>query len=186
MPIIQAHVLEGYSPADKSRLTSALTDAVRLVIPAPDEAVTVMIHEMVPENYARGGKSRTAAPALPDPKEIALGFLKAMEARDISAAEAMLAPEFRMTFPAAPALSSINDLIDWAKERYRFVKKTIASSEAFHHEGCAVVYIKGTLSGQWPDGTLFEGIRFIDRFEIKGGKLISQEVWNDIAKDRAK
>jgi hypothetical protein len=49
-----------------------------------------------------------------------------------------------------------------------------------------VVYIKGTLSGEWPDGTPFEGIRFIDRFEIKGGKLISQEVWNDIAEERAK
>ena len=61
MPIVEAHILEGYSPAEKSRLTAALTDAVRLVVPAADEAVTVMVHEMPAENYARGGKSRTPA-----------------------------------------------------------------------------------------------------------------------------
>lgn len=45
MPIVEAHILEGYSPSDKSRLTSALTDAIRFVVPAPDEAITVMLHE---------------------------------------------------------------------------------------------------------------------------------------------
>ena len=55
MPIIEAHILGGYSPAEKSRLTMALTDAVRFVVPAGDDAVTVMVHEMAPENYARGG-----------------------------------------------------------------------------------------------------------------------------------
>lgn len=186
MPIVEAHILEGYSPIEKSRLTAALTDAVRFVVPAGDEAVTVIIHEMAPENYARGGRSRTPAPALPDPKEIALGFLKAMEAREIEAAEAMLAPGFRMHFPGTPPMASIEELIDWAKDRYRFVKKTVTSTEAFHSNGCAVVYVIGTLAGEWPDGTPFEGIRFIDRFEVKGGKLISQDVWNDIAEERAK
>ena len=42
MPIIEAHILEGYSPKEKSRLTAALTDAVRFVVPATDEAETVM------------------------------------------------------------------------------------------------------------------------------------------------
>ena len=186
MPIVEAHILKGYSPTEKSRLTSALTDAVRFVVPASDEAVTVMVHEMPPENYARGGKSRAPAPALPDPKELALSFLKAMEARDVDAAETMLGTGFRMTFPGTRPMASIEELIDWAKDRYRSVKKSITSVEAFHLDGCAVVYVIGTLSGEWPDDTLFEGIRFIDRFEIKGGKLISQDVWNDIAEERGK
>jgi hypothetical protein len=38
----------------------------------------------------------------------------------------------------------------------------------------------------WPDGTPFEGIRFIDRFTIRDGKLADQLVWNDIAEVQAK
>ncbi len=183
MPIVEAHILEGYSSEEKSRLTKALTDAVRLVVPASDDAVVVMVHEMVPENYARGGRSRSPAPARPDPEKIALDFLSALEARNIKTAEAMLASDFQMSFPGAKPMTTIAELIDWAKNRYRFVKKTIASTDVFHKEGCAVVYVIGTLSGEWLDGTSFEDIRFIDRFKIKDSKLIFQDVWNDIAEE---
>ena len=186
MPVVEAHILEGYSPSEKSRLTLALTDAVRFVVPADDDAVTVMVHEMPWENYARGGSSRTPAPALPDPTQIALDFLTALQARDIEKAEAMLATDFQMRFPGTQPFASIEELIDWTKDRYRFVQKTITSTEAFHTNGHAVVYITGTLAGEWPDGKPFDGIRYIDRFEIKSGKLTSQEVWNDIAEERAK
>jgi len=186
MPIVEAHILEGYSPEERLRLAAALTNAIRLVVPASDEAVTVMLHEMAPENYARGGTSRSPAPANPDPKQVALAYLAAMEARDIDAAEAMLATGFRMTFPGTKPMSNISELIDWAKHRYRFVKKTNETVEAFYEGDCSVVYISGTLSGEWPNGEAFAGIRFIDRFEIKGEKLISQDVWNDIAEERQK
>ena len=43
------------------------------------------------------------------------------------------------------------------------------------------VYVTGTLHGERPDGTPFEGIRFIDRFEVKAGKILKQDVWNDLA-----
>ena len=46
MPIVQLHVLEGYTKDDKQRLGEALTDAVRLVVPATPELVTVMISDM--------------------------------------------------------------------------------------------------------------------------------------------
>ncbi|MBT8459750.1 MAG: tautomerase [Boseongicola sp.] len=185
MPIVETHILEGYSPEEKSRLTAALTDAIRFVVPASDEAVTVMIHEMAPENYARGGRSRTPAPALPDPKQIALDFLTALQKRDIDAAQINLAADFRMVFPGSKPMATIAEMIDWAKDRYRFVKKTITSTEAFHQDGCAVVYVIGTLSGEWMNGDPFEGIRFIDRFAIKDGKIILQDVWNDIAEERS-
>ena len=87
MPIVEAHILEGYSPSDKSRLTSALTDAIRFVVPAPDEAITVMLHEYPSEAYARGGQHRQPAPALPDPTQIVRDYLAAMEARDLEIKE---------------------------------------------------------------------------------------------------
>ncbi len=185
MPVVETHLLEGYAHEDKSRLTTALTDAVRLVIPAPDEAITVMLHEYPAEAYARGGQHRQPAPALPDPAKIVTDYLTAMEARDLDTAQSALSSEFQMVFPGTPPMTSLTELIDWAKGRYRFVRKSNEAVEAFHSAGVAVVYVRGTLAGEWPDGSAFEGIRFIDRFEIAGGKIIRQDVWNDIAEVRA-
>ena len=44
-----------------------------------------------------------------------------------------------------------------------------------------MVYCSGTLFGVWNDGSAFEGIRFIDRFEVVNNLLTRQEVWNDVA-----
>jgi len=76
VPVLKIHLLEGYSDADKIRLCEGLTDAVRLVVPAPPEAVTVMIHEMRAADYMRGRQMRTPAPARPDPSGIVKQFLK--------------------------------------------------------------------------------------------------------------
>ena len=185
MPIVEAHILQGYSPTEKSRLTSALTDAIRFVVPAPDEAITVMLHEYPSEAYARGGQHRQPAPALPDPAQIVRDYLAAMEARDLDTAQAMLGDGFQMVFPATQPMTRLSELIEWSKGRYKFVKKTYDGFDAMH-SGVAVVYARGTLYGEWMDGTPFEGIRFIDRFEISGGKITRQDVWNDMAEVRAK
>jgi hypothetical protein len=42
------------------------------------------------------------------------------------------------------------------------------------------VYCFGTLYGELLDGTPYSGIRFIDRFTVKDGKLVDQNVWNDM------
>jgi hypothetical protein len=44
-----------------------------------------------------------------------------------------------------------------------------------------VVYSVGTLYGEWPDGTPFEGNRYVDRFEVHNGKITKMDVWNDSA-----
>ena len=185
MPIVEAHILEGYTAEEKTRLTSALTDAVRFVVPAPDEAITVLLNEYPEDAYARGGRHRKPAPALPEPTKIVMEYLGAMERRDLVAAQSALADSFEMIFPGTGPMTSLTELIGWAKNRYRFVKKTTEAVEAFHSRGVAVVYIRGTLSGEWPDGTPFEGIRFIDRFEVSHGKITNQLVWNDLAEVRA-
>jgi hypothetical protein len=45
----------------------------------------------------------------------------------------------------------------------------------------AVVYNTGTLYGAWPDGTEFEGNRYLDRFVVRAGKIVRMDVWNDSA-----
>jgi hypothetical protein len=52
--------------------------------------------------------------------------------------------------------------------------------ESWRGDG-AVVYVSGHLSGVFHNGDTFEGIRFIDRFEVVDGKIERQDVWNDLA-----
>lgn len=186
MPTVEIHLLEGYDASAKQRLGGAVTDAVRLVVPAPADLVTVMIHDMPRDNYYRGRVNRTPAPAKPDPSQIVQDYLAAMEARELDTAQAMLGEGFEMQFPGTPPMTSLQQLVDWAKPRYRFVRKTYDGFEALQTPGdAAVVYCRGTLSGEWPDGTAFSGIRFIDRFEVTGDKITKQDVWNDIAETKA-
>ncbi|MBR9651323.1 tautomerase family protein [Thalassovita aquimarina] len=185
MPIIETHVLKGYSGEVKTRLGRALTDAVRLILPASPDAVTVMFHEMEEADYMRGGEHKKPATPLPDPCDTIRDYLGAMEARDLDKAQAMLGDGFVMNFPGAQGMTTLQDLIEWSKPRYRFVKKTYEGFEALQSGDVTVVYSTGTLYGEWPDGTPFEGIRYIDRFELTGGKITKQDVWNDIAEVRA-
>ena len=54
MPVIELTLIEGYNEPTRRRLGESLTDAVRGVIDAPLEGVTVAIHEVKAENYMRG------------------------------------------------------------------------------------------------------------------------------------
>ena len=182
MPVIEVHLLEGYSGDDKRRLGEALTDATRLVVPASADLVTVMIHEMPASNYYRGRTSRSPAPALADPCAIVEEFLQCLGNRDLERARTFVAEDFVMFFPAAPAMHQFEELIAWSKTRYRTIETTMEGIEAMHTAGEeTVVYCRGTLSGTWTDGAPFSGIRFIDRFELIDGRITRQEVWNDIA-----
>lgn len=186
MPVLELHLIEGYTGEDKRRLGEALTDAVRFVVPAQPDGIVVMIHEMKHDAYFRGRGTKTPAPALPDPARLVSDFLALMEARALDQAQRLLGEGFTMQFPGADPMTKLSELIEWAAPRYQFVKKTYVGIEAMQSEGrAAVVYARGTLSGKWPDGTAFQDIRFIDRFEVIGGKLIRQDVWNDIAEMKA-
>ena len=44
-----------------------------------------------------------------------------------------------------------------------------------------MVYSLGTLYGAWPDGTPFEGNRYVDRYVVSHGLITEMDVWNDSA-----
>lgn len=184
MPVVEIHLIEGYDDSTKARLGQALTDAVLQVVPAAPDAVTILTHEVSPAGYMRDGKPRSPAPALPDPKAIVGEFLAAMERRDLTAAEQFLGAGFQMTFPGGVRMTRLPELVDWAKERYRSVTKTYDGFDVAAGDHGALVFCFGTLSGEWPDGTAFDGIRFIDRFEMQGGLIVRQDVWNDLGEVR--
>lgn len=185
MPIVEIHLIDGYSDEAKARLGQVLTGAVASVVPAAPEAITVLMHEIAPSAYMRGGTQRSPAPALPDPAETVRAYLQAMEARDLDAAKSYLAEGFQMTFPSGKTLTSLEELVDWSRTRYSFVKKTFARFDTAATLDGIVVYCHGTLAGEWLDGTAFDGVRFVDRFTVTGGKLSDQQVWNDLAEARS-
>ena len=180
MPIVTIDLLQGYDADTKARIGTSVTDALLGIIDAPPEVFTVMIRDLDPDGYFRGGQRRSPGPALPDAAGVVHAYLAAMEARDLPAARAHLGDGFTMTFPGGITMQTLEELIAWSKPRYRFVKKTYDRFDAMG----ALVYCFGTLHGEWPDGTPFSGIRFIDRFELSAGKIIRQDVWNDMGEVR--
>lgn len=122
----------------------------------------------------------------PTASETVRAYLAAMERRDLEAASCFLVDGFKMTFPGNVSFSEIGELVAWGRKRYKFVNKTYDSFDELQNNGMAVVYCYGTLNGEWPDGTQFSGIRFIDRFEVKDQLLLDQRVWNDLAETQAR
>lgn len=57
MPIVEVTIMEGRSTAQKRAMVAAVTQAVSETMTAPVGAVRVVIHELVPEHYAIGGKT---------------------------------------------------------------------------------------------------------------------------------
>lgn len=112
---------------------------------------------------------------------IVLSFLAAMEQRDLQKARSHIAEDFAMTFPGPVHFSSLEELVAWSRSRYKFVRKTIDSIKELSDKDHTTVYCTGTLAGEWPDGSGFSGIRFIDSFSVRNGKLARQDVWNDLA-----
>jgi len=118
------------------------------------------------------------------PARLCLDFLEAQGSRDLERARSKCAPGFRMVFPGGHVFTEFTELIAWAAPRYRSVAKTIERVEEAPLGETVSVYITGTLHGEWLDGTEFSGIRFVDRFEVRAGRIASQKVWNDMAGSR--
>jgi hypothetical protein len=126
-------------------------------------------------------ETATTAPISTTACEIAKRYLVAMERREMDEAARLVHPQARYVFPGGATRSSLAEIVEGSAKRYQFVGKVIercdSSPEA---DGRTVVYVLGTLYGRWADGTSFDGIRFVDRFEIEAGLIRLQEVWNDV------
>ncbi len=180
MPVTQITLLPGYTPEVRERLVRRVSHAVRSVIPAPEAGTTTFVQEVV--TYQRDGRVFTQGNvALPVASEQVEKFLAAMQARDLALAQSFLASGFRMCFPGGVRLTDLKELVAWGAQRYKTIGKHIEQIDEAWAGDHAVVHCHGSLYGEWPDGRPFEGIRFIDRFEVREGLLCKQDVWNDLA-----
>jgi phenylpyruvate tautomerase PptA (4-oxalocrotonate tautomerase family) len=181
MPIVEVALIEGYDDDTKARLARAITHAVGAVIDVPADLTTVMLRDVPPANYFRGGIARSPGTSLPDPKTLVERYLTLMENRALDEARTLLHPDFEMVFPGDQRFRDFDSLIAWAKPRYRWVRKRFQRFDAGPAEDGVAVTCFGTLYGERHDGTTFEGVRYVDWFLLKGGLIARQEVWNDMA-----
>ena len=108
-------------------------------------------------------------------------YLRLVEARDLDAASEFLADDVSIVFPGGRTFGSLTDQVASSAGRFRSVKKTLDQLDVVSDGAETTVYVYGTLAGQALDGSSFDGVRFIDRFALNDGQIVSQMVWNDLA-----
>ena len=54
-------------------------------------------------------------------------------------------------------------------------------AKTLNHILAVDLYYIGALHGELNDGSPYSGIRFVDRFTVRDGRLVDQMVWNDMA-----
>lgn len=180
MPVIRVTLIEGYDEAVRDRLLDGYSAVTRTVLEAIPDGITAVVEEVKASNYRRGNQRKSPKAPPPAPEQIVRDFLDAMGRRDLDAASAYLADGFTMVFPGGAKFSRLEELIAWAKPRYRRIAKAYERFDTVPGMEYATVYCSGTLYGEWPEGQAFEGVRFIDRFTVRGGRLLDQAVWNDL------
>lgn len=117
------------------------------------------------------------------PAETVDEYLRLLMIPDPAAASAFIAPDLRIRFTGNRAMKHPSECSAFNASRYAWVKKRVERTEtvAGGTDAETVVYSVGTLYGAWPDGTSFEGNRYVDRYVVRDGRIAQMDVWNDSA-----
>ena len=137
---------------------------------------------MTPETaLPQGAPSAATEPR--SPAAIVDEFLRLIMIPDPAAARRYTALGMRIRFTGGREMKDPAECTAFNAGRYRWVKKRIERTETVSGgtDAETVVYSIGTLHGEWPDGTPFEGNRYVDRYVVSRGLIVGMEVWNDSA-----
>jgi ketosteroid isomerase-like protein len=113
--------------------------------------------------------------------EIVERFLTALMAPDPETAARYVSADLAITFTGGRKYRQPSETAAFNARRYKWVKKRLERSDVAPGAAETVVYNFGTLYGEWPDGTPFDGNRYVDRFVVRAGKIVQMDVWNDSA-----
>lgn len=110
-------------------------------------------------------------------------YLRTLMIPDPESARRFIAPDLQITFTGGRVMHDPAECAAFNAGRYAWVKKRCERIEVVSGatEKEAIVYSLGTLFGEWPDGTPFEGNRYVDRYVLSHGRITRMEVWNDSA-----
>lgn len=110
-------------------------------------------------------------------------YLRRLMIPDPDAARELVSPALQIRFTGGREMRDPAQCAAFNAARYAWVKKRIEATEVVDgaSDDHAVVYSRGTLHGAWPDGTPFEGNRYVDRYVVSHGLITRMDVWNDSA-----
>lgn len=110
-------------------------------------------------------------------------FLRLCEERKLAEAGELLAADARLVFPGGTVFSDLAAMAAGGATRYEFVTKDRDeySVGTRMSDGARVCVSTGRLSGVTLSGSAFSGVRYIDTFVIRDGRIHEQHVWNDLA-----
>lgn len=118
----------------------------------------------------------------PDAGKLVEDYLRRCEARDLDAAATLLAPDAMIVFPGGLRHRTLQDMVADSATRYaRVAKRREPPLVATCDDGSTLVVSRGTLEGEALDGTPFSGVRYIDVFVVREGRIHEQHVFNDLA-----
>jgi hypothetical protein len=124
------------------------------------------------------------APVAADPArdaETVRIFLEHSMVPDPDTAMTYMAPGVDITFTGGRKFTHPGESAGVNARRYKWVKKAFERFDVVPGKDETIVYSIGTLYGEWPNGDAFEGNRYVDRFVVRGGKIVKMDVWNDSA-----
>jgi 4-oxalocrotonate tautomerase family enzyme len=180
VPIIQMSLFKGHSAGVKTRLINAVTDAYRMVIPAPHASIAVILTELERDNYMRGGASRRRVEALPEPTAHLRAYLTALRDVDLEKAATFLAEGCTYRLPGGKVLGSPVEVMDWITKRSKIEDFRVTSIEAMPSDRGPVVYLHSEVTGTRRDGSRYENLRGVARYAFDGGKIYRVDIWDDV------
>ncbi|MBX3585138.1 MAG: nuclear transport factor 2 family protein [Ramlibacter sp.] len=126
--------------------------------------------------------------ALPPPPALEPGplideYLRILMIPDPDGVRHFVSPGLQIRFTGGRRMTAPGDTSAFNAQRYAWVRKRIERTEVVSGGTPeeTVVYSLGTLYGAWPDGTPFEGNRYVDRYVVSHGLITQMDVWNDSA-----
>ncbi len=115
-------------------------------------------------------------------KDVVRAYLEAMAERKLDQARECLAEDVEIVFPGALRTGDLAAVVEQGRSRYTAVKKHYRDPEAYAMaDGSVRVIQQGTLYGVTLKGARFDGIRYVDLFVVRDGRIVRQEVYNDVA-----
>lgn len=119
----------------------------------------------------------------PSPAAVVDEYLRLLMIPDPDSARRLVSPALAIRFTGGRAMADPAECAAFNARRYRWVKKRVEATEtvAGGSDAETLVYSRGSLYGEWPDGTPFEGNRYVDRYVVSRGLITHMDVWNDSA-----
>src|SRR5258707_7543359 len=109
-----------------------------------------------------------------DPVKIVEEYLRLHMIPDPDAARQFCAPGLEIRFTGNRLMRDPAEATAFNRSRYKWVKKKFGPTHvaAGGTADETIVYQTGTLYREWPDGTPFEGQRYVDPYVVPRGQIV--------------